>query len=232
MSIPAGTGRAPLYRIVSALAALLVACLLLVGAAGCGSSQTAQNQKQTTSSAKKPVTSAPSLKKKQGTKKAAPQKSTTDNAAGTSAQTSSQRGAMCSTDELSATLSFGAGAGAGSSYPYLVLTNTGKRTCLERGYPGVSLQAGGKQIGAAANRDTSVAPVSVQLKPGESAHSELQIVNADNIDASSCSPKQADSVLVFPPDQTQSIRISTTDYTGCQNLSTSIIRVRPLEPGK
>lgn len=138
---------------------------------------------------------------------------------------------MCTTGELQARLAFGGGSGAGSAYPYLVLTNKGNRTCLERGYPGVSLQANGRQIGAAANRDTSVAPVSIQLKPGESAHSELQIVNAANIAPNACSQKQADSLLVFPPDQTQAISISTTDYVGCENMSSSIIRVRPLQPG-
>lgn len=214
----------------------MTAVCLLAGAAACGSSSSSTAKESAASSqtqkksSKKPVTKAPSLKKKQGTKKAAPQKSTTDTTTGTTAQNTSQRGAMCGTDELTARITQGAGAGAGSSYPYLVLTNKGSRTCLERGYPGVSLQAGGKQIGAAANRDTSVAPVSVWLKPGQSAHSELQVVNADAYDGSSCSAQAADSVLVFPPDQTASISIPVSGYKGCRNMSVTILRVRPLQP--
>ena len=226
-------------RLTRAVATAMTAVCLLAGAAACGSSSSSTAEKPATSSqsqkkptTKKPVTKAPSLKKKQGTKKATPQKSTTDTTTGTTAQNTSQRGAMCGTDELTARITQGAGAGAGSSYPYLVLTNKGGRTCLERGYPGVSLQAGGRQIGAAANRDTSVTPVSVWLKPGESAHSELQVVNADAYDGSSCSAQSADSVLVFPPDQTASISIPVSGYKGCRNMSVTILRVRPLQPGQ
>jgi hypothetical protein len=227
-------------RVVRPLIALLAVCSLATGLSGCGtSSPSAQNRQQTSSStttkkktAKKPVTKAPSLKKKQGTKKAEPEKSTSESVTGTTADTTKERSVMCGTDELEAQLTAGAGAGAGSSYPYLVLTNKGSRTCLERGYPGVSLQAGGRQIGAAANRDTSVAPVSIWLKPGESAHSELQIVNADAYDGPSCSARQAQTLVVFPPDQTQSLSIPATGYKGCENVKTAVIRVRPLQPGK
>lgn len=227
------------HHITRAIATAMAAICLLAGTAACGSSSsstaeksTASSQTQKKSTKKKPVTKVPSLKKKQGAKKAAPQKSTTDTTTGTAAENTSQRGAMCGTDELTARITQGAGAGAGSSYPYLVLTNKGSRTCLERGYPGVSLQAGGKQIGAAANRDTSVAPVSVWLKPGQSAHSELQVVNADAYDGSSCSAQTADAVLVFPPDQTASISIPVSGYKGCRNMSVTILRVRPLQPGQ
>lgn len=209
-----------------------VLCALAFTLSGCGST-TSSSSKSAVPTAKpsQTVTQAPSLKERQKGRKAAPQKATSQSPSGTQAQSSTQRSQMCTTGELQARLAFGGGSGAGSAYPYLVLTNKGNRTCLERGYPGVSLQANGRQIGAAANRDTSVAPVSIQLKPGESAHSELQIVNAANIAPNACSQKQADSLLVFPPDQTQAISISTTDYVGCENMSSSIIRVRPLQPG-
>lgn len=49
-----------------------------------------------------------------------------------------------------AVLTMDGGGGVGSSYPYLVLTNSGSADCSVTGYPGVSLAAGGTQIGAAA----------------------------------------------------------------------------------
>lgn len=138
---------------------------------------------------------------------------------------------MCASSDLTATLTMGGGGGAGSSYPYLVLTNSGSADCSVTGYPGVSLAAGGTQIGAAAERDDSVAPQTIVLKPGESAHSALRITNADAFDADTCNAQQADSLVVYPPDQTQAITVATSDYKGCANADTKIITVRALEPG-
>lgn len=217
------------FRPVVGFAALILA--MSTGLAGCSTPSSTSSSQQAKAPSQS-VTTAPSLKQKQGTKKAKPQKATTDSATGTTAESTQQRSQICTTSELSASVTFGAGSGAGSTYPYLVLTNKGNRTCLERGYPGVSLQANGKQIGAAANRDTSVSPVNIQLKPGESVHSELQIVNAENVDSRACSAQQADALLVFPPDQTEALKVPTSDYKGCANVNTSLMRVRPLQPGK
>ena len=112
-----------------------------------------------------------------------------------------------------------------------MLTNSGSADCSVTGYPGVSLAAGGTQIGAAAERDDSVAPQTIVLKPGESAHSALRITNADAFDADTCNAQQADSLVVYPPDQTQAITVATSDYKGCANADTKIITVRALEPG-
>ena len=59
---------------------------------------------------------------------------------------------MCTTSQLTAALG-GGDAGAGSLFRYLVLTNHSGTTCHLTGYPGLSmLDAGGKQIGAPADR--------------------------------------------------------------------------------
>ncbi|MGO5148464.1 DUF4232 domain-containing protein [Bifidobacterium boum] len=126
----------------------------------------------------------------------------------------------------------GAGGGAGSSYPYLVLTNSGSRTCTLRGYPGVSLRHGDMQIGAAAERDRTVDASTITLQPGQSAHSALRIVNAGNFDSSACTPTAADTMLIYPPDQKESISIDATGITGCANSDTQILYVQVFQQGE
>ncbi|MFT8443124.1 MAG: DUF4232 domain-containing protein [Bifidobacterium aquikefiri] len=135
----------------------------------------------------------------------------------------------CGTGQLSATISQGSGGGAGSMYPYIVLTNNGN-TCKMDGYPGVSLAVAGKQIGAAAVRDSgSLKTLTVQR--GQSAYAQLQITEAGNFSASSCKPTQADSLVIYPPNQKSPITIATKNYTGCANSATPIIHVKPLQAG-
>ena len=144
----------------------------------------------------------------------------------------SQKGTtVCASDNLSATLAEGSGGGAGSDYPYLVLTNNGDASCTVTGYPGVSLTSGGEQIGAAAERDDSVTPTTITLEPGESAYSELQIANAANYDTDACKPQAADAILVYPPDQTKAISVSTSAYTGCSSEDIQLLTVRALPKG-
>lgn len=161
--------------------------------------------------------------------------SSTASASSPSASSSSASAAVssaCTTKELTAKLTQGAGGGAGSSYPYLVLTNSGSRTCTLRGYPGVSLRHGDTQIGAAAERDRTVDASTITLQPGQSAHSALRIVNAGNFDSSACTPTDADTMLIYPPDQKESISIDATDITGCANSDTQILYVQVFQQGE
>lgn len=134
--------------------------------------------------------------------------------------------------ELTAKLTQGAGGGAGSSYPYLVLTNSGSQICTLRGYPGVSLRHGDTQIGAAAKRDSTVTASTITLKPRQSAHSALRIVNAENFDAADCTPTAADTMLIYPPDQTDALSIDATGLTGCADENTQILYVQVFQPGE
>lgn len=140
----------------------------------------------------------------------------------------------CQTTQLSATLTTGAGGGAGHQYPYLVLTNTGATACTLIGYPGVSFVAGGNgtQLGAAADRDAGgIAVTTVTLAAGSAAHSQLSITMAGNYDAATCQPMAIDGVRVYPPNQTASLFIATTSYTGCANATVKLLLVRPLQTG-
>ncbi|MCI1983344.1 MAG: DUF4232 domain-containing protein [Bifidobacteriaceae bacterium] len=150
----------------------------------------------------------------------------------TASSTGDSSNGECTSANLKVSLSSGQGGGAGNAYPYLVFTNSGTSSCTVKGFPGVSLQADGTQIGAAAERDSSVASKSITLKAGDSAHSVLKITNAGAYSESVCSPKKADAMKVYPPDQKQAISVKTSDYTGCGNASTVVLTVRALEAGE
>jgi hypothetical protein len=140
---------------------------------------------------------------------------------------------LCLTSQLTASLGPGAGAAAGHTYPFLVLTNKGTTECSVTGYPGVSFvgDGNGTQLGAAATREAPGVPViPLTLAPGASAHSQLSIATAANYDATTCRPKTADGLRVYPPDQTTSLFVATAAYTACQGTP-SLLVVRPLQAG-
>jgi len=161
---------------------------------------------------------------------------TTSAAAPTSATTTATAAGVrkCVAAQLTATLGAGTGGGAGHQYPYLVLTNKGSTPCTVTGYPGVSFvgNGNGTQLGAPAARDAGgIAITTLTLAPGAAAHAQLDIVNAGNFDASTCNPKAADGLRVYPPDDTSALFVAATGFTACQNASVIVIHVRPLQAG-
>lgn len=205
------------------LAIVLTAALLAGSLCACGS--TSGDGASPSASASSPATS-------QSPSSTASASSASSSSASASSSDGTAASDACTTKELTAKLTQGAGGGAGSSYPYLVLTNSGSRTCTLRGYPGVSLRHGDTQIGAAAERDRTVSASTITLQPGQSAHSALRIVNAGNFDASDCTPTAADTMLVYPPDQKESISIDATGITGCANSDTQILYVQVFQQGE
>jgi len=117
--------------------------------------------------------------------------------------------------------------------PYVVFTNAGATSCTLHGYPGVSFVGGGNgtQLGAAADFDPSVAVASVTLAPGGSAHAPLKIAMAGNYDAADCQPSAADGLRIYPPGETHSLFIATTDYTACLDAGVHLIMVQTVQPG-
>lgn len=134
-----------------AVLSTVAALTLLFSVAACGqtsASDTASNNDSSSQSSKEPSESS--------------------NSSGTDEKKAEASGVTaCTTSQLTASLTQGQGGGAGSVYPYLVLTNSSEKTCTIKGYPGVSLHAGSKQIGAPAERDKSVAVKTITLKKGE-----------------------------------------------------------------
>ncbi|WP_060576085.1 MULTISPECIES: DUF4232 domain-containing protein [unclassified Pseudonocardia] len=122
----------------------------------------------------------------------------------------------CHTSELGGSLvADPAGGAAGSTYATLVLRNDGGRTCVVRGFPGLSYVGGddGAQVGpAAAMQGGHGDPV--QLAPGASAGARVRMVNAHNFDPADCAPVPTRGFRVYPPGETDSLFVAQ-DGTGC-----------------
>lgn len=139
----------------------------------------------------------------------------------------------CTSDHLTLTLSEGDGAAAGSRLPYLVVTNTGASGCTLQGWPGVSFvgDGDGAQIGAAADLDRSSTHATVTLAAGGSAHAPLKIAVAENYPADTCDPTTPDGLRVYPPGETHSLYVATTDYTACGAQDVVLMSVQAFQPG-
>ena len=154
-------------------------------------------------------------------------------AAGISTSPAPLRSDRCTADVLSASLTAGDGGAAGSVLPYLVLTNTGSTRCTLQGWPGVSFvgDGNGTQIGAAGDLDRSSPHGTVTLDPGKTAHAPLRIAQAMNYPQDTCQPVTADGLRVYPPGETHSLFVATTNLTACRNADVKLITVQALLPG-
>ncbi|MGH3067769.1 MAG: DUF4232 domain-containing protein [Streptosporangiaceae bacterium] len=191
-------------RRISAAAALLCTGAL---AAACGSTSSNGSAGSQASTAASPAAStAPSTQASTG--------ATT--AATPTAPPSTPSAPACSTADLSGTVNTNpGGAAAGSAYYPLNLTNSSKSSCYLFGYPGVSFVTGpsGSQIGQPASRNPAVAPGTVILPPGRTAHVTIQVVDALNYSKSACKPVTAHWLKVFPPGQFTALYVKFTAMT-------------------
>jgi Protein of unknown function (DUF4232) len=96
-------------------------------------------------------------------------------------------------------------------YRALVFTNSGRRSCQLRGFPGVSyLGAGdGHQVGPAAQR-VGDRGNEVRIAPGGTASAQLQLVNVANYDAGMCRPTPVLGLRVYPPGETAALVVPAT----------------------
>ena len=124
--------------------------------------------------------------------------------------------AQCHTSELAGSVVRDPGGGAaGSSYVTLVLRNESDRTCVLRGFPGVSYVGGedGHQVGpSAAMSGDHGQPV--RLGSGGAAGATVRVVNVQNFDPDACRPEPVRGLRVYPPGETDSLFIPM-DGTGC-----------------
>ncbi|MEK0216925.1 DUF4232 domain-containing protein [Bifidobacterium mongoliense] len=199
---------------------------LMAALTGCGSGSNAGagSPSSTHSASSAPSASTPSPSATKPSATPTPSPSASDTKGGDSNGTGS-----CSTSQLAASLGQSQGA-AGSTYVPIVLTNNGG-TCTTQGFPGVSFTAQGRQIGAPAERDGSSPASPITLNHGQSAHATLRIVQAGNFDASTCRPTPTDHLLVYPPDQKDSLTIEVSQYTGCAHGELPILTISPLQAG-
>jgi hypothetical protein len=142
--------------------------------------------------------------------------------------------ATCTTNRLSVTIDPSqAGGAAGSTYYPVDFTNTAGSTCAISGYPGVSfvtaVNATGKQIGAAAQRNPQFGAVVVRLAPGGHAHAWLQVAQAGNYPQ--CHQETARGLRVYPPDETRAGYV-LREFAACADTTAPLLTVMPVRPGK
>ena len=130
----------------------------------------------------------------------------------------------CATSDLKVTLGVAQGY-AGGVYETIVFTNTSGDACSLYGYPGVSLVTAPpyKQIGLAAKRVATTPVKLIVLRPGTSANAVLQVVDALNFGAATCSPTQAAFLRVYPPNQTVPVFLPDTSQVCAQPVQTLFI---------
>ena len=172
---------------------LLISCaVLLLLVAGCAKDvpgrATAAGPPPTTTTATttpapvEPTTPAPSTQPTQSTQPVPP-----------------ARPAVCTVGDL--TVSLGASEGtAGTMYRALVFTNSGDRTCVIKGFPGVSYVAGddGHQVGEAATH-SGTKGAAVILKPGATATAPVGFRDIMAFDPAVCGTTDVRGLRVYPP---------------------------------
>lgn len=130
-------------------------------------------------------------------------------------------------------LSFG-GSDASMSQQYQVLrfTNSGSRSCVIVGFPGVSYVAGdnGTQVGPAAVRDGKIGP-QVTLAPGAVAYTVIHSTDAQVFDPNVCHPTPVRGFRVYAPDDRAAMFIPTVDGWGCAGATPdpqlSVVTIKP-----
>jgi Protein of unknown function (DUF4232) len=134
--------------------------------------------------------------------------------------------ANCLTRALKVSLGPPNGAAGTTFYP-LQFVNTGKTSCVLKGYPGVSaVTSSGQQIGNAASR-VSAKFATVTLAPGKQQNATIGIVDTGNFSPATCAPVTAAGLKIFPPNQSKSVTLKKT-FSTCSSTTTTSLTVRPV----
>ena len=193
--------------------ALLVGAVAILGLlTGCGN-QGAHSAPQTVPGTAGPATESTHGSASSGTSTAAstPTGGTSTSAPGTATSPGSgtktaSGSTRCHTSELSASVGRN-DPGAGQENFPIVLTNKSARTCTLRGYPGAAfVNASGTQLGPDPKRSGG-SPVTVTLRPGQSAWAGLTFSNPEISGANTATPA---TLVVTPPDERDPLRVAWT----------------------
>ena len=195
-------------------AALVAAALLAL--TGCGSQATEETASPSITVA--PTTAAPPSPTRSATSAASPSAPETE--APTAAPVETGGGApanQCSDDALGIQIAVADGGGAAGSEHYNVLfTNTGGSPCDLRGTPGVSVVAGGTQLGKPADRiQTGVR--TVRLGVGQSVAAPLTVVNigTDGGPLDGCTVQKGDGYRVYAPHSRKAVLVQDPSAVAC-----------------
>ena len=136
----------------------------------------------------------------------------------------------CTTAGLEVWLGVGGGGGQAGSIAYpMEFTNVSGHACHLFGFPGVSAEASGHQVGSAARRDASAPEHTVTLRPGATAHTVLQIADVSAFPASSCKPVTAGGLTVYPPGAVNAAQIPFR-FRACSAKGPGFLSVGPVRP--
>jgi hypothetical protein len=70
----------------------------------------------------------------------------------------------------------------------------------------------------------------VNLKPGATAHTVIQIVDVANFPAARCKPAEASGLRVYPPGQFEAAEIPFS-FRACSAKGPVFLSVQPIQPG-
>jgi Protein of unknown function (DUF4232) len=146
------------------------------------------------------------------------------------AQTAAATTPRCTTAGLEVWLGVGGGGGQAGSIAYpMELTNVSGHACHLFGFPGVSAEVSGHQVGSAARRVASVPERTVTLRAGATAHTVLQIADASAFPASTCKPVTAGGLRVFAPGAVKASQIPFR-FRACSAKGPRFLSVGPVQP--
>jgi hypothetical protein len=138
----------------------------------------------------------------------------------------------CYATELTVWLGSPGNGTAGSTYYDLEISNTSRSTCTLYGYPGVSANNGGRQLGSAAGRDHSRPSTLVTLRPGGTTHAFLEITDVGNYSPSACKPVGAELLRVYAPGDFSSLNMQFQgSFQACSRRGPVYLHVTALIPG-
>jgi hypothetical protein len=135
--------------------------------------------------------------------------------------------AQCNSGNTYVWLALAANGATGTIYYPVEFTNTGSHSCWLAGFPGVSgLTSSYRILGPAAGRFSATAH-RVTLKPRQTAHAVLGIVNSGFIGG--CHAATARALGVYPPNQRQRQVVGSFSFPACKNKV--YMHVYPVTPG-
>ncbi|MFE9359989.1 DUF4232 domain-containing protein [Streptomyces olivaceoviridis] len=162
-----------------------------------------------------------------GTGSPAAPRTTTSPGGATATTAPAATSTRCHTSELRASVGRN-DPGAGQENFPVVLTNASARTCTLHGYPGAAfVGASGAQLGPDPKRSPGT-PVTVTLKPGQSAWAGLTFSNPGVSGAKTATPA---ALLVTPPDERDQVKVVWKGGPVPVSGNSSTVRLTVFAPG-
>jgi|HubBroStandDraft_2_1064218.scaffolds.fasta_scaffold08073_4 hypothetical protein len=125
--------------------------------------------------------------------------------------------AECASGNTYVWLALAANGALGTIYYPVEFTNTGSHSCWLEGFPGVSAVTGsGRALGPAAGR-FSATPHRVTLKPNQTAHAALGIIDVGGGTIAGCHLATAGGLAVYAPNQRRRQLVLNFSFRACKN---------------